>query len=193
MKSSIVETDNIVWDRHFSYSQIYFKKNQFYIRLVCIDIENDPILTETVKATLSIYASDPDIVSVINVNYLEILVAVWNRIVINENSVEIKLRLNQEIMDCKFGAVCFTGKISRLVNCLSGFDDIVDVRISDAEQIGIIISLVKERLTTENMYTVDLHKSIVRERLHELNYPDDIIDTWISFIVVENDEEQNVN
>jgi hypothetical protein len=152
-------------------------------------IANDPILTETVKATLSTYASDPDIVSVINVNYLEILVAVWNRIVINENSVEIKLRLNQEIMDCKFGDVCFTGKISRLVNCLSGFDDIVDVRISDAEQIGIIISLVKERLTNENMYTVDLHKSIVRDRLHELNYPDDIIDTWISFIVVENNEQ----
>ena len=39
-----------------------------------------------------------------------------------------------------------TGKISRLVNCLTGYDDLVDVEIADKEQIGIVIEIVRNRL-----------------------------------------------
>jgi hypothetical protein len=59
--------------------------------------------------------------------------------------------------------VCFTGRISRLVNCLSGFDDIINIGISDSEQLGIIISVVKNHLLDTGTYTLELHRSIAQE------------------------------
>src|SRR5436190_4918527 len=63
---------------------------------------------------------------------------------------EIKFILNQEIKDslCK----CFTGRLVRLINCLNGFSDLVEIHIHDSEQIGNIIHLIREKLG-EN-YTV---------------------------------------
>jgi len=48
-----------------------------------------------------------------------------------KNSNEIKEVLNEEIKDslCK----CFTGRLSRMINCLSGFDPRVQVKISESE------------------------------------------------------------
>jgi hypothetical protein len=44
--------------------------------------------------------------------------------------IEVKNRLNEEINDglCK----CFTRRLSRLVNCLSGFSNKVTINISSA-------------------------------------------------------------
>ena len=36
---------------------------------------------------------------------------------------------------------CFTDKISRLVNCLSGYSDKVEIKISENEEISNIISI----------------------------------------------------
>jgi Leucine-rich repeat (LRR) protein len=155
---------------------------------VLIAINNDPVLTPITKTEIGRYVSNKDLVSDLDVNYLDILTAVWNRIIINEHAVELKNRLNQEIMDCAIGHVCFTGRISRLVNCLAGMDDLVNIGISDSEQIGIIISIIKDTLVSENRYTVALHKSIVKDRLLELKYTQDVIDLWLSFIE-ETDEE----
>ena len=40
---------------------------------------------------------------------------------------------------------CFTGRMSRLINCLNGFDELVQINISENEQIGQIIILVREQ------------------------------------------------
>lgn len=53
---------------------------------------------------------------------------------------------------------CFTGRISRLVNCLVGFYDDIKIIISDSEQIGNIISLIGKKLKLDNSYTIDKHK-----------------------------------
>ena len=42
--------------------------------------------------------------------------------------------------ECK----CFTGRISRLVNCLNGFTDLVNINIEDNQQIGNIIVIIKK-------------------------------------------------
>ncbi len=101
----------------------------------------------------------------LNLSFLDILVAVWNRISINEHSSEIKKVLNQEMEDseCK----CFTGRVSRLVNCLSTFDELVEVTISDAEQIGNVITTILNRLNREERYTVELHREITKVELLE--------------------------
>ena len=41
---------------------------------------------------------------------------------------------------------CFTGRMSRLINCLNGFDDLVEIKISDKEQIGNIIVTIRNKL-----------------------------------------------
>jgi Leucine-rich repeat (LRR) protein len=164
-------------------------------RQVLEAIAIDPILSQIAKNALERYSIEISRVSEVDVTFLEILTAVWTRIIINKEANDIKSRLNQEIVECETEGedgepVCFTGKISRLVNCLQGFDDIVNVGISDAEQIGIIITIVKQRLKDEGQYTVELHKALVKEQLLELKHPQDVIEMWINYIS-DDDEEEN--
>ena len=80
--------------------------------------------------------------------------------------------------ECK----CFTGRISRLVNCLNGFTDLVKITISDNQQIGNIIILIKEKLESENNYSIEKHKELVIKELNERNFNQEIIKEWIEFI-----------
>ncbi len=41
--------------------------------------------------------------------------------------------------------MCFTGRIVRIVNSLSGYSDKVLINISDSEEIGNVISLMKSK------------------------------------------------
>ena len=119
-------------------------------------ILEDSILSETTKARLVEYSGDTSVHTVLNLTFSEMLVVVWNRVMSLESRDDIKKTLNTEIHDaeCK----CFTGKISRLVNCLAGYDDLVVVEIADKEQIGTVIEIVRNRLGTA--YTVEEHKRI---------------------------------
>ncbi len=51
--------------------------------------------------------------------------------------------------------------MSRLINCLNGFDDLVTIQISDKEQIGNIIIAIRNQLMKSNTYSVELHKEQV--------------------------------
>ncbi len=72
--------------------------------------------------------------------------------------------------------------MSRLINCLNGFDDLVRIRISDTEQIGQIIGQVKERLNAAKEYTVEKHKKMAKEELEVREYSQEVIAEWIAFI-----------
>ena len=141
-------------------------------------ILTDPILTPETKSLLMEYSACTDIHSTLNITFAELLVYVYNRIQSNANSDEIKKVLNIEMSDsvCK----CFTGRMSRLVNSLNGFDPLVEIKIPDAEQIANIIKLTADELA--DLYTVELHKKLVFARLSELGYTSDIIDLWIQNI-----------
>ena len=77
---------------------------------------------------------------------------------------------------------CFTGRISRLVNCLNGFTDLVKINISDNQQIGNIISIIKNKLLVDNNYSIEKHKELVKKELIERDFKDNIIEEWINFI-----------
>src|SRR3990167_5282365 len=79
--------------------------------------------------------------------------------------------LNEEISESI--STCFTGKISRLINCLCGFSQCVMIYISDSEQIYNIISIAKLKFTDLNYV-----KPYVKQELIERNYNIDIIDEW---------------
>jgi hypothetical protein len=74
---------------------------------------------------------------------------------------------------------CFTGRISRLINCLNGFDELVNIKIAGNEQISQIISLIQNKLEKEGIYNIKLHKEQVKNSLIELNYDSDIINELI--------------
>ena len=80
------------------------------------------------------YSSDESVHSILNLTFKEILLAVYQKIINHEHKLEILEILNEEMKsaECK----CFTGRITRLVNCLSGFDNDVVIKIADNEQIG---------------------------------------------------------
>ena len=77
---------------------------------------------------------------------------------------------------------CFTGKIARLVNCLNGFTDLVNINISDNQQIGILIVIIKQQLESENNYSIEKHKELVKKELIERNINKEIIEEWIDYI-----------
>ena len=74
---------------------------------------------------------------------------------------------------------CFTGRLSRLINTLSGFDDRVCIKISDNDGIGNIIIMIiaknKDMNSTEQ-------KEICKLELLSRGYEQNIIDEWIEYI-----------
>ena len=98
----------------------------------------------------------------------------------NEHSTEIKNILNQEISDsrCK----CYTGRMSRLINCLNGFDERVTVTISDTEQIAYVISVVEKELEEAGEYSAEKHRELVQRELLDRRYPSEVIEVWIENI-----------
>ena len=145
---------------------------------VMVQILEDSILTDESKTRLVEYSEDTSVHAVLNLTFSDMLVVVWNRINTLESRDEIKKTLTTEILDaeCK----CFTGKISRLVNCLTGYDDLVVVEIADKEQIGTIIELVRTRLGEG--YTVEEHRRICILELSERGYSREVIDEWVEHI-----------
>ena len=143
-------------------------------------ILNDTILTNETKEILMEYKNSTDIYSSLNITFEELLLYVFNRIEINEHKDEIKQVLNTEMIDsvCK----CFTGRMSRLINCLNGFDPLVNIQIADNEQIAQIIEVIRVGLERENKYELELHRELVIEQLIERNYDNAVIEEWVSHI-----------
>ena len=75
---------------------------------------------------------------------------------------------------------CFTGRMSRIINCLNGFSELVQIEIKDETQIGNIIVLVRNRLMDN--YSIEKHKEEVIIELEERGYSNDIIEEWVSYI-----------
>jgi len=144
------------------------------------EILMDTILTSKTKELLIEYSNNSDYHSVLLITFKELLFYIWELIQENEHRNEIKAILNIEISDaeCK----CFTGRLTRLLNCLNGFNDLIEIQISDNQQIGNIIVLVKNELDLRNDYTIAKHKQLVKEELRERGYDDKIIEEWIEYI-----------
>jgi hypothetical protein len=88
--------------------------------------------------------------------------------------------LNQEMIDSI--DKCFVGRISRLINCLNGFDPRVIIEIDIKEQISNIIGLIQMKLENNNEYTIEKHQDLVIEALRERNIDEETIKLWISYI-----------
>ena len=133
------------------------------------------------KEQLIEYCNDDSVHSLLLLTFPEVLWYVLMTITKDfdiETQQEIKSILNDEMKDtiCK----CFTGRMSRIINCLNGFSELVQIEIKDETQIGNIIVLVRNRLMDN--YSIEKHKEEVRIELEERGYSNDIIEEWVSYI-----------
>lgn len=147
-------------------------------KIVREQIMKDPILTATAKERITKYCIDNTTHSVLMITFEDLLLYVWQRIVRHAQRDELKKILNQELADSQ--SKCFTGRLSRLLNCLNGFYNDINIKIEDSEQIGNIIVMIKEQLG--DSYTVEKHKELVEKELLERGYDKTVIDEWLSFI-----------
>jgi hypothetical protein len=151
-----------------------FDKN----KLISI-IVDDKVLN--CKEQLIEYINDDSIHSLLLLTFGEVLwyvlMTINNDFSVEEQE-EIKKILNTDMSDalCK----CFTGRISRVVNCLSGFSSLVNIQIKDESQIGNIIVIIKEQL--RDSYTVEKHKELVYKELVERGFDIDTINEWLEHI-----------
>jgi Leucine-rich repeat (LRR) protein len=143
-------------------------------------IVEDTILETTVKQQLQEYITDDQVHSNYQITFQELLTNVWQRIIIHKDSNEIKKIMNTEMQDglCK----CYTGRLSRLVNCLNGFYDDIEIKIHDNQQIGNIILLIKNKLVTEEGINVKQWKLEVKKELIEREYKAEEIEEWLEYI-----------
>ena len=143
-------------------------------------IVNNTILTEQSKQLLFEYIEDKTVHSTLLITFEELLLHTMSVINKDKHADEILKIMNIELNDslCK----CYTGRMSRIINCLNGFSDLVQVQISESEQIGQIISIVKDMLIDKDEYTVEKHKELSRTELVNRGYSNDTIETWIAFI-----------
>jgi len=86
-------------------------------------------LADKTKSALVEYSEDLSVHTVLNISFRELLDCVWQRIENHSNKENILRILEDEMSDaeCK----CFTGRMSRLVNCLNGFYDDICVEIGE--------------------------------------------------------------
>ena len=147
---------------------------------IIIDIMNDTIVTDKTKELLTEYSENRDYHSVLLITFKELLMYVWTLIQENEHKDEIKAILNTEMLDSK--DKCFTGRLSRLVNCLNGFSKLVEIKVHDTEQIANVIILIANNLERDKKYSVEEHKRLVKIELISREYDETIIDEWINEI-----------
>ena len=133
-------------------------------------IINDPILTPECKTQLIGYASDETVHSSLGLKFVEALQYVFTRINANENGSEIKRVLNQEMLDAL--CMCFTGRISRLIDCMNGIDHLVVIDLSPETRILSICQQTYELLNQENgsSFTAEDYQTRVKKELEDRGF-----------------------
>jgi hypothetical protein len=125
------------------------------------------------------YCQDESVHSVLNITFEEALLHVleYINLELKDNRDDILNILETEILDseCK----CFTGRISRLINCLNGYTPLVKVKIPDNMAISNIIVMVKNSYKGDN---VDELKGLVKNELLERGYALDTITEYLEYV-----------
>jgi Leucine-rich repeat (LRR) protein len=119
------------------------------------------------------YLDDKDVHSTLLVSFYDVFVKVFGRIMSHPNKMDIISRLDEELKEseCK----CFTGRLTRLVNCLVGFCDDITIGISNSERISaIILSTLDGREMDDEL------KKLCTDKLKAIDIADDEINKWLS-------------
>ena len=133
-----------------SLENILRDKNLLKPDIIKSEILNNDVLTEQTKCELMNYCDDQSEHPTYLITYTDLLIYVWSRISKSENKDDLCKVLNQEISDGL--CMCFTGRLTRLLNCLTGFYDDIELQISDSKQITNIIVALKKKYDGAVLY-----------------------------------------
>jgi len=136
---------------------------------------NNRNLTSSCKQALIEYSDNEEIHSLLGVSFKETLEVVLSIIIRHPEKDEILKVLNQEMSDAM--CMCFTGRITRLLNTLNGYDPRVVINISDSEQITAIVEIARKK--TNDAYA---QKELVTKEMLQRGYPKETIEEWSLFI-----------
>jgi Leucine-rich repeat (LRR) protein len=173
--SQNVHDSNIARTIKQSIYNIIDETKKINIDLIMKEILNDKILNEITKRQFVEYCRDKTVHSNFNLTFEEVLCSVWNIISEHKEQDEIKRILNEEMKDsiCK----CFTGRLSRLVNCLNGFDSRVSIKINDKQQILNVIIKIRNKYDD-----IDKQKKEVIKELTDRGYDESTINEYIFYL-----------
>ena len=73
--------------------------------------------------------------------------------------------------------LCFTGIMSRLINCLNGFDERVQIKIADTDEISNIIIMIRKKYSD-----ISTQKTEAISELIKRGYEDEVINEWIVYL-----------
>lgn len=96
---------------------------------------------------------------------------------IKPDKIAMMNRLKEEIIETK--DVCLTGRITSLVNVLSGFYKDINIHINTMDQINTRINISLDRTINKPILSRIID---IRNSLRELNMSDEKIKEWISYI-----------
>jgi Leucine-rich repeat (LRR) protein len=153
------------------------------INQVLVLIKIDKILDKKTKNILIKFSEDlTNHHSTLNVTFGDILAAVWEKITTlqYEYQTEVKKIICQEMAISQ--DKCFTGKISRLVSCLQGFIEGIEIGINKSEQISNIILMVKKKLEKDDELTQPNWIEEFEKEMKNRKYSDKEINEWSQFI-----------
>ena len=94
---------------------------------------------------------------------------------VNLQTLYLNDNQNQEISDGL--CMCFTGRLTRLLNTLVGFYDDIELQISDSKQITNIIMGLKNKFASGEEL-----RDAVKKELVERQYSESIINEWLEYI-----------
>ena len=147
-------------------------------------IIDSQLLSDKIKKIILAFCYNKEIHATLNITFLDLFKIVWTRIINHEHCKEIIKILEQEMSDaeCK----CFTGRLSRLVNCLNGYYSDININIADKDQIGNIIIMIQKNLLKEikedDPNFIPKWKELVRKELIEREYDEMTIQEWTEHI-----------
>lgn len=128
--------------------------------------------------------------SVLKLSFRDLFYIYYNHIDDKEYKDEALTILDEELMEMRY--ICFTGRVSRLVNTLSGLDEKINVGISETEQIQAKFQVVKkllEPLKTESpLYQLAFIVKF-KEYMKEIEVADEVIEVWLEPLIDELKEE----
>ena len=158
-----------------SLNNIFKDKQLLDLAIIKQQILKNSILTEQTKREILNYCDDNATHFSYLITYSDLLIYVWSRIIASANADEILAVLNQEISDGL--CMCFTGRLTRLLNTLVGFYSDIELQISDSEQITNIIMGLKNKFSSGEEL-----RNAVRKELYERQYSESIINEWLNYI-----------
>ena len=120
--------------------------------------------------------------SILDCTFIDVFLYVWNYIIQQDDNDELKKLLNDEIE--RSMNLCFTGRISNLVNVLTGYRDDIHIGITELEHKNNLM------ITARNNYKTVREQIQFIERSFEENGYDDV-EEWTQYFENYEDNEES--